>query len=256
MSLQNTPLQPLTPARLLHVIAKHAFATALTPHVSACFVAASVSACGVLATALTPHVSACHCEPVRTLVRQSVSPQRNLTSLCYFGQIRNAFRIRPKYCVLLCAAAGVTDCHVASLLAMTCSNLPRGPIIPGHCRCTAGKRPCTRNHAPAFCMSLRTSAWGPGTLCGERSPKGALPCSGLWPELGMADFGATTWRTLGRRGVAIRVPCPGCPLRKRPYKRNHAPAFCMSLRTSAHTGAAIRFPAEKPDKFVLLRANP
>ena len=72
-----------------------------------------------------------------------------------------------------------------------------------------------------------------GTLCGERSPKGALPCSGLWPGLGMADFGATTWRTLGRRGAAIRVPCPGCPLRKRPYKRSHAPAFCMSLRTSA-----------------------
>ena len=45
-----------------------------------------------------------------------------------------------------------------------------------------------------------------GTLCGERSPKGALPCSGLWPELGMADFGATTWRTLGRRGVAICIP--------------------------------------------------
>ena len=188
MSLQNTPLQPLTPARLLHVIAKHA-----------------------LATALTPHVSACHCEPVRTLVWQSVSPQRNLTSLCYFGQIRNAFRIRPKYCVSLCATARSTDCHVASLLAMTCSNLPRvstsnyvrpgqirsfsvfaggictlfcpaagdadcpvasllamtcsnlprGPIIPGYCRCTAGKRPCTRNHAPAFCMSLQNTPLQP-----------------------------------------------------------------------------------------------
>ena len=47
---------------------------------------------------------------------------------------------------------------------------------------------------PSFCMSLRASAWGApqrGTLCGERSHKGALPCSGLWPEQGMADFGAT-----------------------------------------------------------------
>ena len=45
------------------------------------------------------------------------------------------------------------------------------------------------------------------------------------------------------RDVAIRVPCPGCPLRKRLYKRSHAPAFCMSLRASAHTGVAIRSPA-------------
>ena len=43
--------------------------------------------------------------------------------------------------------------------------------------------------------------------------------------------------------MAIRVPCPGCPLRKRLYKRSHAPAFCMSLRASAHTGVAIRSPA-------------
>ena len=32
----------------------------------------------VLATADTWQISACHCEPVRTLVRQSASPQRNL----------------------------------------------------------------------------------------------------------------------------------------------------------------------------------
>ena len=34
------------------------------------------------------------------------------------------FRIRPKYYFLLCPAAGVTDCRVALLLAMTCRNLP------------------------------------------------------------------------------------------------------------------------------------
>ena len=34
----------------------------------------------VLATADTLPPSACHCEPVRTLVRQSASPQRNLAS--------------------------------------------------------------------------------------------------------------------------------------------------------------------------------
>ena len=41
----------------------------------------------------------------------------------------------------------------------------------------------------------------------------------------------------------------------RPCTRAHVPAFCMSLRTSAHTGVAIRIPAEKPGKSVVLRAN-
>ena len=37
-------------------------------------------------------------------------------------------------------------------------------------------------------------------------------------------------------------PCPWCPAQKRPCKRTYATAFCMSLRTSAHTGVAIRVP--------------
>ena len=77
--------------------------------------------------------SACHCEPVRTLVWQSASPQGNLASWLLFGQIRDALRMRPKYYFLSCLTAGSTDCHVASLLAMT-----------------MGGRPCTRRHAPAF----------------------------------------------------------------------------------------------------------
>ena len=57
-------------------------------------------------------------------------------------------------------------------------------------------------------------------LCGERSPKGALPCSGQRPEQGMADFWATrrgnphprreTWQTgttLGKFVVLFRI-CP------------------------------------------------
>ena len=50
-----------------------------------------------------------------------------------------------------------------------------------------------------------------GTLCGERRPKGALPGSGLWPELGMADFGATRCgnpRPLGETWYI--APVPGC----------------------------------------------
>ena len=87
----------------------------------------------VLATAATPQPSACHCEPVRTLAWQSASPQKCLASWQLFGQIRYALRICPKYCFLFCATARRTDCHVASLLAMT-----------------MGGRPCTRRHAPAF----------------------------------------------------------------------------------------------------------
>ena len=145
--------------------------------------------------------SACHCEPVRTLVRQSVFPAGKLgklvvlranslrltnspevllsvtpyrrrsglsrrfaprndsggtylhprTRLSFSMSLRTSahtgaairfpcretwqtgttlgkfvvlFRIRPRRCFLLCCAAEVTDCHVASLLAMTCRNLP------------------------------------------------------------------------------------------------------------------------------------
>ena len=41
-----------------------------------------------------------------------------------------------------------------------------------------------------------------------------------------------------------------------PCTRRHASVFCMSLRASAHTGVAIRFPAEKLGKLALLLANP
>ena len=104
-------------------------------------------------TFFASHVSACHCEPVLgppqrgTLcgerspkeallprwpsaggehgglwgdeVRQSASPQGNLASWQYLGQIRSSCVFAGNSCVLLCAAARRTDCHVASLLAMT-----------------------------------------------------------------------------------------------------------------------------------------
>ena len=70
-----TSVHPQTRARLQHVIVNN-----------------------VLATADTWQISACHCEPVRTLVWQSASPQGNGASWLLFRQIRYAFRIRPKYC--------------------------------------------------------------------------------------------------------------------------------------------------------------
>ncbi len=40
-----------------------------------------------------------------------------------------------------------------------------------------------------------------------------------------------------------------CHCEQRSCNRRHLANFCMSLRTSAHTGVAIRVPAEKPGKL-------
>ena len=81
------PLQPLTRFFLQHGIARHVLATADTLLSSACH--CKPRSCN------RAHVlpSACHCEPVRTLVWQSASPQRNLASWHYFGQIRMHFPV-------------------------------------------------------------------------------------------------------------------------------------------------------------------
>ena len=71
-------------------------------------------------------------------------------SVQYFGQIRSAFRIRLKCYSLLCPTAGETDCHVASLLAMTCRRLLPVRIAPGYCR----KAPLPRRRVSVFSMSL------------------------------------------------------------------------------------------------------
>ena len=180
MSLQTTALQTQQRPRLLHVIANQCLAPADTRHVS------THLARHVLATADTCPSSACHCEPVRTLVWQSVLPAEKPSNLALLRANPYALsRIRPKYCSPLRPTAGVTDCHVASLLAMT-----------------GGE------------VSLRTSALPPLT-------------PGMFP------------RTLRPTSLHPRT----------------RPSFCMSLRTSAHTGAAIRFPAAIPGKHVELKAN-
>ncbi len=51
---------------------------------------------------------------------------------------------------------------------------------------------------------------------------------------------------------AQRAPIPAG---KRPCSRKRLPVFCTSLRTSAHTGVAIRFPAGEPSKLAAAWAN-
>ena len=134
---------------------------------------------------------------------------------------------------------GEADCPVAPLLAMT-----------------RGGGPCTRRHLPVFCMSLRASAHTgaairvpaemPGKLAAARANSYqlriclryySLPCAAA----GVTDCHVASLLAMTRGGG----PCT----------RRHLPVFCMSLRTSAHTGAAIRVPAGIPDKLAAARAN-
>ena len=163
-------------------------------------------------------VHGCHCEPVRTLVWQSVLPAGKPGKLAAVWA--NSLRLTnsPKVLLFFAPCRGVTDCHVASLLAMTCRNMPGGCIIPGAAGVLPENAPATAvpeqisaypsrqtplhpRTRPSFCMSLRTSAWGPCKGCpfaGRGAPRER--CS----PLAFRRRGA--WRTLGRRGVAIRSP--------------------------------------------------
>ena len=106
MALRATPLQPLTRFCLLHVIARHVLAPAHTSfllHVIASHVFAPahtsfllhVIANHVFATADAFLSSACHCEPVRTLVWQSVLLAVGHDRKQHFRRIRSCLRICP-----------------------------------------------------------------------------------------------------------------------------------------------------------------
>ena len=118
--------------------------------------------------------SACHCEPVRTLVWQSASPQGNLANWRYFRQIRSTSRIRPKYCFPPCPTAGEADCHVAPLLAMTCRRLARVRA----CKDALPGKPVTAyvfaQGAACFLLPLRGS--GLSRRFAPRNDSGGGPC--------------------------------------------------------------------------------
>ncbi len=121
-----------------------------------------------LAPADTPLPSACHCEERGgcTATWQSASPQRSLASWHYFGQICIRFSVfAGKSCFLLCPAARRTDCHVASLLAMTVGRCHRAPCPRSPAPLPRSKFPrtrraprlCKRKRVTAFCMSLQNT---------------------------------------------------------------------------------------------------
>ena len=132
--------------------------------------------------------SACHCEPVRTLVWQSVFPAEKPGKLALLQANPQHLSYSPEVLLSVAPCRRVTDCHVAPLLAMTCCNM----------------------HLPAW--------------------------QGRFPS--------------GKFVALFRIPQASPPLQPRTR-----PSFCMSLRTSAHTGVAIRVSAGKPDKLAAARAN-
>ena len=85
----QTPLQPQIPCRLQHVIANQCAHWCGNPRPPAerWYIAA--------APGCAHTCQVCHCEPVRTLVWQSASPQRNLASWLLFWRIRMRFSYLP-----------------------------------------------------------------------------------------------------------------------------------------------------------------
>ena len=79
----------------------------------------------------------------------------------HLGQTRSRLRICPKYCQFAKFLCGVTDCHVAPLLAMTCRRLARVRVCKYLSQQHPCTRPCTRESVSVFCMSLRTTALQP-----------------------------------------------------------------------------------------------
>ena len=131
------------------------------------------------------------------------SPQRSLASWHYFGQIRGTLsRIRLRHCPPSCPTAGVTDCHVASLLAMTSVNLTRisnsatvcwvqpfptgNPLALAH-TCPPSACPCEPPLAPAeahpsfacHCEPVRTLVWQ-SVFPAEKPSKLALLRANSW----------------------------------------------------------------------------
>ena len=115
---------------------------------------------------------------------------------------------------------------------------------------------------------------------GQRPGKGAVPANAHLPEVlllvlcyrrsyglsrrsaprngrGRACPRTHAFTFCAPRSLAPADPClsSACHCEQRSCNRRHPASFCMSLRTSAHTGVAIRFPAEIPGKSVVLRAN-
>ena len=78
--------------------------------------------------------SACHCEPVRTLVWQSVFPAGKPGKLAAVWANPQHLSYSPEVLLSVAPCRRVTDCHVASLLAMTCCNMRLSAVATAWCQ--------------------------------------------------------------------------------------------------------------------------
>ena len=197
ISSRPTFLQPLTPCRLQHVIAKHALAHVVTPLPSAC------------------HRKTQPCNRTRV----SVFCMSLRTSAHTGAAIRIPAGMPGKLAAVWANSWRFSDLPKVLLFVLCCRKeygLPR--------------RFASRNDMQRLAVCLRRKNALQGQLRTRlRIHPAAPPCT--------------------------RRNAPAFCLSPRPCKRRRVSVFCMSLRTSAHTGAAIRVPAEKLGKLVILRAN-
>ena len=73
--------------------------------------------------------------------------------------------------------------------------------------------------------------------------------------IGGSGYPFSAWHCEPRPCTRAHVLPSACHRAPRPCTRRRVSVFCMSLRASAHTGVAIRVPAGKRCKLVILRAN-
>ncbi len=98
--IANHPLQPLKPICLLHVIANQCAHWCGNPHPLA------ETPCIAAVHGCAHTYQACHCEPVRTLVWQSVLLAVAQNNKQHLRQIRSFYGFAGGICALFCAAAG------------------------------------------------------------------------------------------------------------------------------------------------------
>ena len=114
--------------------------------------------------------------------------------------------------LVLSFSCGDADCPVASLLAMTCNNLPRVRIIPGHCRAKfatahefAWRRLLTNAGAsPSSACHCEPVHGGPakGTPLRGEEPQGSVAL--LWPLAGAGHgglWGDEVWQSVSPAAV-------------------------------------------------------
>ena len=131
----------------------------------------------------------------------------------------------------------VTDCHVASLLAMTCRNMRLSAVATAWCQANLSRFRIRPRRYFLLCPAAGVTDCHVASLL-------AMTCCNMHLPAWQGRFPS------GKFVALFRIPqaSPPCPC-------EHLASFCMSLRTSAHTGAAIRVPAEMPGKLAAARAN-